>query len=274
MNEYLFVDGAYLRQRFKEWIQRSYGEAPASLCMEHMRRALGSILGHREIAKCFYYDCVDDGDAVTQKFFDHIRALPGWHVREGRLVGGRKERRSQKRVDVMLTVEMLSHAINKNMDRAILLAGDDDFTPLVDELLRHGTYVEVWSARGADAKHLNNSADESRRMTFEFFWHLTPDEFQSEHPYPDFATYRLLPGHRALKSTTSSSGQEIWIKESPYGYHFVVDTDSEMSLVTSTELMALEEFIRDQFAERGLVPIDKWPELPSPAETQAPHEPS
>ena len=52
--------------------------------------------------------------------------------------------RGSKRVDVSLSVDMLSHAQRKNIDLAILVAGDEDYIPLVDAVVREGCRVVLW----------------------------------------------------------------------------------------------------------------------------------
>ena len=79
------------------------------------------------------------------------------NVREGWLSTGR--RRQQKEVDVQLAVDMLSHAFQKNMTKAILVAGDRDFKPLVQSLVQFGTYVNLVSDPLSRAKELARAAD-------------------------------------------------------------------------------------------------------------------
>jgi hypothetical protein len=56
-----------------------------------------------------------------------------------RLSGDRKA----KGVDIALTKDMLSHAFLANYDAAVLIAGDGDYVPLVDEVKRLGKLVYV-----------------------------------------------------------------------------------------------------------------------------------
>jgi uncharacterized LabA/DUF88 family protein len=51
-------------------------------------------------------------------------------VRQGWLSPGKK--RQQKEVDVLLAVDMLTRSFYKNMTKAVLLAGDRDFKPVVE----------------------------------------------------------------------------------------------------------------------------------------------
>lgn len=57
----------------------------------------------------------------------------------------KKHNRSAKRkgVDIRITVEALSHAFRNNADVFLLLSGDGDYVPLVEELRRTGKQVYV-----------------------------------------------------------------------------------------------------------------------------------
>lgn len=52
--------------------------------------------------------------------------------------------RGSKRVDISLTTEMLTHAHRGNYDVAILVAGDEDYVPLVEAVKAEGRRVALW----------------------------------------------------------------------------------------------------------------------------------
>ena len=269
MGNYLFIDGGYLRERFRE-VMRRYHNKAVELDISNIGKALGSKhIERSDIEKFFYYDCIDDtprsGESdedravrVSEqvKLFDSIRALPGWHVREGVLVGSRKQKRSQKRVDVLLAVEMLSHAVNKNTQRALLIAGDDDFTPLVDELLRHGTYVEVWSDQSSSSQHLARAADAGNRLTYFSYWSLTPATFRAENPLPDYGAHHVLPrGGLVLKHGRTSDGRVAKICLVAGRYHFCTSGEGGIiSKVRAHDLRVLEAFLEDEHQKTGDLP--------------------
>lgn len=269
MAAYLFIDGGYLKARFNACMDRYYDEA-VELSIPLVRSTMALRSGER-IAKVFYYDCIDErpikdqpqemtADRIKQQeaLFDSIRSCEGWHVREGRLVGARKDNRSQKRVDVLLAVEMLSHAFNKNMSHALLIAGDDDFTPLVDELLRHGTYVEVWSDRIHRSQHLVHAADLGRSMGFEFYWNLTTQAFRSAHLFPVSGKNRLHTPGRVLKFGTSKLGPNVKIMDCGGTFHFVIFEAPELySLLYAMELKVLEEYLQEAPEIQAVLP-QEW----------------
>lgn len=139
--------------------------------------------------KAFYYDAIsaqehDESVADYQtriepeyEQFDKIRALDKFHVSLGE-IKGRGNKRRQKRVDVKLAVDMLTHSFRKNMQSATLLAGDDDFIPLVEALVREGLQITIWHPSQASSELLG-SADNRRPLNLgNFLRLLTRDGIQ------------------------------------------------------------------------------------------------
>jgi uncharacterized LabA/DUF88 family protein len=129
--------------------------------------------------KAFYYDAIpvrNDKETETDyaarikpslDVFDAAGAVDGMHVYEG---DARQRRRGkggleQKKVDVMLTVDMLTHTFRRNMDAATLLTGDVDFKPLIDALVQNGMYVTLWYPPGETSLELQRAADTRRPLT-------------------------------------------------------------------------------------------------------------
>jgi uncharacterized LabA/DUF88 family protein len=58
----------------------------------------------------------------------------------------KKDRRDEKAkgVDIALTKDMLSHGFRNNYEIAVLVAGDADYVPVVEELKRLGKLVYIW----------------------------------------------------------------------------------------------------------------------------------
>lgn len=122
----------------------------------------GSLFNTQTFFARNYYDCLDDAqkDGESKSAFDarvesqrtylsKIGSLPGVHLRTGTVMG---RQRRQKEVDVLLAVDMLTHGSNGSMGQAVLLAGDLDFRPVVDALVRTGVYVVVWYEKTAAPK--------------------------------------------------------------------------------------------------------------------------
>jgi len=138
--DYLYVDGASLRTRIKNASDKFFNGTAFDVDFRQLKGAF---------AKVFYYDAIPvraNGEdeatwhartASIRAVFDAAASTDGVHVYEGD--ARRRHGRGgleQKKVDVMLTVDMLTHTFQRNMRSATLLTGDGDFKPLVDALAK------------------------------------------------------------------------------------------------------------------------------------------
>lgn len=73
-----------------------------------------------------------------------------------------------KQVDIQLATDVLSNAFRNNYDAAVLVAGDGDYVPLVEEVKRLGKLVYVFFFRNGLSKDLLNAADGFSDITEEF----------------------------------------------------------------------------------------------------------
>jgi uncharacterized LabA/DUF88 family protein len=73
----------------------------------------------------------------------------------------RKERgKRSKRVDITLTTDMLLHATRKHFELAVLVAGDEDYVPLVKAVQGEGARVAVWFVSDGLSEALRFAADD------------------------------------------------------------------------------------------------------------------
>lgn len=164
MSTYLFIDGASLHGYMATIAERHCNKAVLELNL----KALAAF----PYDKTFYYDAVPtrNGDediaayelriAPKEAQLERFRSISGVHVYEG---DARRRRRrgglEQKMVDVKLAVDMLTHTFRRNMTRAALLTGDQDFVPLVDALVGEGMFVDLLYPPGETSQALINAAD-------------------------------------------------------------------------------------------------------------------
>src|SRR6266852_7669972 len=158
---YLVIDGEYRRQIHRQVMQDFFG-VDGELDIGEAKRWARAI-------RAFFYDSIDDAPregesleackvriAPLEQFFARTSDLSGVHVRLGTVIG---KRRRQKEVDILLATDMLTHGFNGSMGNAVLLSGDLDFRPIVEALVRHGVFVEVWYHRSSVAQDLPGAAD-------------------------------------------------------------------------------------------------------------------
>jgi uncharacterized LabA/DUF88 family protein len=191
---YLFVDGNQLTATLNEVGQAWFGESIEidfnSLKVDHQ--------------KAFYYDCLparvpadqpgDHEQKVREKdaFFNSIRDLPGWHVRPGLAKHRHKVGQQQKEVDILIAVDMLSHAHRRNTSRITFITGDQDFAPLVEALVREGVYVQLVYPTGHVSSDLKHFADEAVPMTAGFLFARSTQQFRTRHSFPSVELRRAI----------------------------------------------------------------------------------
>jgi len=153
---YLFVDAGSLRGRLDNLFARFFQGQAYTIAFP----ALAS-----GFTKVFWYDAIpvktDNKDETTYnrraapqlEMLDGASNVDRIHIYEGD-VRKRRKRNEQKKVDVMIAVDMLTHTFRRNMHEATLLTGDNDFKPLVDALVHDGMFVTLWYPPDETSKEL------------------------------------------------------------------------------------------------------------------------
>jgi hypothetical protein len=97
----------------------------------------------------------------------------------------------QKKVDVMIAVDMMIHTIRRNMSSATLLAGDADFTPLLNALSNEGMFVTLLHPPRA-SKDLLAAADARRKLTAQLIGNWLDEPSRNKvGPLPKLSTHSL-----------------------------------------------------------------------------------
>jgi uncharacterized LabA/DUF88 family protein len=214
MVKYLFVDGGYLRKFTGNIGRELFGGM--SLSLDFAKIGAG-------FRKCFYYDCAapqEKGESEAdyklrssgqQGQFYNIRRVDGWHVFEG-VLAGRGPSARQKQVDIQIAVDMLSHSYRRNMNELDFIAGDQDFKPLVDAIVREGMYVRLWYERTSVSRTLMNAADAKRPLSPYDIWAWSSAEFQTKRPLPSRSSGPGAPEGAVLERGRSSEGEVSLLK--------------------------------------------------------------
>jgi uncharacterized LabA/DUF88 family protein len=164
---YLFVDGGSLRGKLQNISTKFFGGAKFEIDFSKLTQGF---------TKTFYYDAVpvrENGEAEdayrariapTLAVFDAAASVDGVHVYEGDARQRKRQGLVQKKVDVKLAVDMLSHAFRRNMHQATLLTGDIDFQPLVEALVESGLFVTLWYPTDETSRELMQAADARQQL--------------------------------------------------------------------------------------------------------------
>jgi cold shock CspA family protein len=191
----LFIDGGWLYANMAELgkvagktdFQVDFGRLPGVLAEE-----IGRQTGLRvDIVRSHYfgsyaenYDSIDESSVERRKaFFARLREDHNYEVETFPIdYRGRRLRRQdrdpddgfaprEKCVDVALAVTLMRYATMPGaMDVAIVVLGDRDFEPLLQEVRRFGKRIVLASVDSACAAELADPADPSRVRDFEIIW--------------------------------------------------------------------------------------------------------
>ncbi|MGX1306072.1 uncharacterized LabA/DUF88 family protein [Amorphus suaedae] len=177
MTHYLFIDGECLRERLRSISDRYCGGRKLSIQWSQF---------HIKYDKIYYYDSLparrpkQSADEYNQekdeatKLHAQISTVDRFRVNEGdaRYRSGRGL--EQKKVDVMIAVDMLVHTIRRNMTEATLLSGDGDFAPLLTALSNEGMFVRLLHPP-ISSNDLRSAADARERITVRMVYELLDD---------------------------------------------------------------------------------------------------
>jgi uncharacterized LabA/DUF88 family protein len=164
-----FVDGAYLRKLAEKYLVPLANPRVLSsnIVSDPEVRIWGaSPLSRGDICltRVIYYDArPDEENEVEQELRDYweaIELLPDTELGFGSLRGGtRRKPPRQKGVDTLLAVDMLVGAFTGIYTVAILVAGDADFVPVVNEVRRRGAMVVLAANEQDVSRDLKRAAD-------------------------------------------------------------------------------------------------------------------
>ena len=100
------------------------------------------------------------------------------------VVTGSGGRARQKQVDVQIAVDMLTHSYRGNMHQAAFIAGDRDFKPLVEAVVREGMFIEIWFEKASASTDLLDAADGRSPLDLYSMYRYLARDFQEDHPLP------------------------------------------------------------------------------------------
>jgi uncharacterized LabA/DUF88 family protein len=98
----------------------------------------GSMRHHQDRPqRCYYYTSARGDPPAVDEVHDKLATVGFSPV----AIHTRRRQRNSKGVDISLTKDMLVHAFLNNYDVAVLVAGDGDYRPVVEEVKRLGKWV-------------------------------------------------------------------------------------------------------------------------------------
>jgi uncharacterized LabA/DUF88 family protein len=166
---YGFVDGGYLRELARK----------ANHPLVNPRLLVNNVVFQPEVqswcarrtaqdnvvlARVTYYDGRPDKEQELnpglREYWEAVELLPDTELGFGSTrTGTRRRPRKQKGVDTLIAVDMLVGAFTQLFPIAILVAGDADFVPVVNEVRRRGVMVVVAADEPSMSDSLRRAAD-------------------------------------------------------------------------------------------------------------------
>ena len=169
----IFIDGAYLEFVLKG----EFGRPPIDFATLANR-----IAGARELLRTYFYDCLpyqsarptpDERErfARRQRFHHALNRIQRFEVRLGKLAfRGTQDGRpifEQKRVDILLGVDLVQLATKHQITDAMVVAGDSDFLPAIEVAKQEGVVVHLFHG-ASPHNELLTRCDERVRIDGEF----------------------------------------------------------------------------------------------------------
>jgi len=147
----VFIDGGY----FKKLLQQFHSPKISYL------KFSTEVANGEERLRTYYYDCPPFISSVPtadekerQSKFDRFRQMlerePRFQVRLGRLAKYNTSTGpvfQQKKVDILLTCDLLRLSLEKQISRAVIVAGHSDFVPAIQIARDAGTVVQLYFSR-------------------------------------------------------------------------------------------------------------------------------
>ncbi len=178
----IFIDGGYILTQLKlQNIVPDY-ERLADYFLAPLRRA-----ATLDLMRCYFYYCPpwtsenpteDEGRRLEkyESFVEQLQGLDRWAIRQGKLerrFDGKKEYFEQKRVDVLLSCDLVRHAAAGHIQHAVLVAGDSDFIPAVEAAKESGVTITLYAG---ESNTVHNDLIILSDEVHHFDWKLFPKE--------------------------------------------------------------------------------------------------
>jgi len=162
----IFIDGGYLNRILK----RQFNE-PKIDYLKFCNNICSDLRLNR--LRTYFYHCLpiarknNKGDLIKQagmqKFLTHLKRLPRFEIKLGRLqVIGNQFR--QKMVDVLMSLDIANMAYENQVQHVILIGGDSDFIPAIKKAKDYGAIVHVYYHPSSVHNEILDEIDELHKI--------------------------------------------------------------------------------------------------------------
>jgi uncharacterized LabA/DUF88 family protein len=155
----VFVDGENLAIRYGNMLREETKTRPSHVSYEPnifvWSTGLNNICVYGAVFRKYYYTSVQGDDAFIARVEDSLKTAG---IEQPKVFKKTKGRAS-KRVDISLATDMLTNAAQNNYEVAVLVAGDEDYVPLVEGVKQQGCRVHLWFLKDGLSPALRRIAD-------------------------------------------------------------------------------------------------------------------
>lgn len=134
----------------------------------------------KERLRTYFYDCkpyISDPPTGEEKartsqynkFASRVEALPRFQMRFGKLRKNKDGSFEQKRVDILLAVELVRLSWSGQIGHAVIVSGDSDFVPAIEAAKDAGVITNLYYSRKSVHDELLSAVDERFEMDPAFF---------------------------------------------------------------------------------------------------------
>lgn len=235
---YLFVDGGHLRKYYEDFANKWFGN-DGEIDFAKVKTDFNA-------DKCFYFDCVDDDSK-----FRGLRKSD-WRVELGFLRNGKK--REQKEVDTLIAVNMVRCAYIGKMSNAILLSGDTDFRPVVEELARIDVDVKVVGNKNNVSQELMGEATSVQLLDIDDYYRWTKESVKAVKPLAKIKE-RTVNDTSSISATTKSIkkgkylGDSITLMKENDSSFFLISQKPEFLFLVSDSPIDLETYFELKYGK-------------------------
>jgi uncharacterized LabA/DUF88 family protein len=164
----VFIDNGYLSKVVPNGMKVDFEQFCNTIC------------GGKERLRTYFYDCMpyqSEPPAEDErarygnycKFRDIIEGLPRFQMRFGKLRKNRDGTFEQKRVDILMAVELVRLSWSHQIGHAIIVSGDSDFVPAIEAAKDAGVITTLYYSKKSVHDELLSAVDERYEMGPSFF---------------------------------------------------------------------------------------------------------
>lgn len=164
----VFIDNGYLSKVTNDGTKIDFVKFCDTVCQDQER------------LRTYFYDCkpyVSEPPTAEEraklssynKFAGRIEALPRFQMRYGKLRKNKDGSFEQKRVDILLAVELVRLSWSGQIGHAVIVTGDSDFVPAIEAAKDAGVITRLFYSRKAIHDELLSAVDERFEMDAAFY---------------------------------------------------------------------------------------------------------